>query len=57
MTHKKHSATAFFGNVLHLAETFLLKLGVAYRQNLVDDQNLRFKTRGDGKGQSHIHSA
>ena len=43
--------------VVHLAEAFLLELSVADRQHLVDDQNLRFQMRRDGKGEAHIHAA
>ena len=39
-----------------LAEAFLLELGVADREHLVDDQDLGFEMRGDGKGETHIHA-
>ena len=40
-----------------LAEAFLLKLGVAHRENLVDEQNLRLEVRRDREGETEIHPA
>ena len=45
------------GHVLHLAEALLLEGGVADRQHLVDDQDLRLEVRGHGEGQAHVHAA
>ena len=41
----------------HLAEAFLLKLGIADRQHLVDDQNLGLQMRRDREGEPNIHAA
>src|SRR4029079_485341 len=43
-------------HLAHLAQTFLLKLGIAHRQNLVDDKDLWLKMRGYGKSQPNRHS-
>ena len=44
-------------DVAHLAQALLLKRGVADRQHLVDDQDLRLQVRGDGERQPHVHAA
>ena len=44
-------------DVLHLAEALLLELGVADRQHLVDDQDLRLEMRRHGEGEPHVHAA
>ncbi len=36
-------------------KALLLKLRVAYCQDLVDQENLRLQMRGHGEGQPHIH--
>ena len=43
-------------DVLHLAEALALKLRVAHRQHLIDDQDLGVQVRGDREGQPHIHA-
>ena len=40
----------------HLSQAFLLELGVADGQDLVDEQDLGLQVRGDGEGQAHIHA-
>src|SRR4051812_25445749 len=42
---------------LHLPNAFLLEFRVAYRQDLVNDENVRLKVRRDRKCQTHIHAA
>ena len=44
-------------DVLHLAEALVLELGVADREHLVDEQDLRLEVRGDGEYEAHLHSA
>ena len=46
-----------FGRLLHLAQALALKLGVADRQHLVDDQDLRLQVRGHRERQPHVHAA
>ena len=48
----KQNRAIFLGrDRMHLAEAFFLKLGVADRQHLVDDQDFRLQMRRDRKGQ------
>ena len=56
VAHKQHRP-AMPGHILHLAEALLLKLGVADRQHLVDDQNLRLQMRRHREREPHIHAA
>src|SRR5262249_31318757 len=44
------------GGVADLAQALLLERRVADRQHLVDEQDLGFQMRGDGKGQAHEHA-
>ena len=46
-----------FGNILHLPKAFFLKLGIAYCQDFVDNQNLGFEMGGDGEGEADLHAA
>ena len=43
-------------DLIHLAKTLLLELGIADREHLVDDQDFRLQMRRDGKRQPHIHA-
>ena len=43
--------------VLHPPEAALLELGVADREHLVDEQDLRLEMRGDREREAHVHSA
>src|ERR1043166_9800557 len=56
VTDEQHGSTAF-GDFAHFAEAFLLKLCVAHGQDFVNDQNLGFEMRGDGKRKPNIHAA
>jgi hypothetical protein len=40
MTHKQHGSAFAFGDILHLADGFLLELGVADGQDFVHHQDL-----------------
>ena len=44
-------------HLLHLAETFLLKRGVADREHFVDQEDVRLQVRGDREGEPHVHAA
>src|SRR5215475_853061 len=44
-------------NVLHFADTFILKSRVAYSQHFIDQQNFRLQMGGHGESQAHVHSA
>ena len=57
MADEQHRAAFAGGHLAHLAQAFLLKLGVADRQHLVDDQDLRLQMRRDREGEPHIHAA
>ena len=56
MADEQHRAPAA-RDVAHLAEAFLLKLGVADRQHFIDDQDFRVEVRGDGEREAHVHAA
>ena len=43
--------------VLHPPEAPPLELGVADREHLVDEQDLRLEVRGDREGKAHVHAA
>src|SRR5271157_1173847 len=45
------------GDILHLPEAFLLELGVADGQHLVDDQDFGIEIRCDRECQPHVHAA
>src|ERR1700688_2793182 len=53
----KNNGSARLRHVVHLAQTFFLKLGVAHRQSFVDEENFRIEVRRDGESEPHIHSA
>ena len=55
MAHKQHRAT-LARHIAHLAQALLLELGVAHRQHLVHQQDLRFQVGGDGERQPHVHA-
>jgi hypothetical protein len=44
-------------HVAHLAKTLALKVLVADRQHLVDNQDFAAQVRRDGEGQAHVHAA
>ena len=41
----------------NLVKTFLFKFSIAYTQNLIDQHNIGFQDRTDGKGQFGMHTA
>ena len=55
LTNKHRPALAC--GIADLAQTFLLKNGIPYGQNLIDQQNLGFQMGGNRKGQPNVHSA
>ena len=54
VAHEQHRATAAL-HLRHLAETFSLELGVADRQDLVDDHDFGVEVRRDCERQSQVH--
>jgi hypothetical protein len=44
-------------HIIHLTETFLLKVRVADRKHFINDQDFRIQVRGHGKGKPQIHPA
>src|SRR5712691_3675687 len=56
VTDEKYRSTAG-AHVAHFAETFLLKAGVANREDFVHQQDLRFKKRRNRKRQALVHAA
>ena len=53
---KQHRAAVAARDLVHLAEAFLLELGIADREHFVDDQDFRLQMRRDGEGEAHIHA-
>jgi len=53
--HEHRAALARY--VAHLAQAFLLERGVADREDLVNEENLRLQVRGHGKGEPQMHAA
>ena len=56
MTHEEDSAAFALGDVLHLADGFLLELGVAYGEDFVHDEDLGFEKGCYGEAQTDSHS-
>ena len=44
-------------DLAHPSEAALLELGVADREHLVDDQDVRLEVRGDREAEAHVHPA
>ena len=44
-------------HVLHLPKTFLLKLGVAYREHFVDEKNLWVEVSSNRESEPYIHAS
>src|ERR1700682_739709 len=55
MADKQHGP-AFLADVLHLAETFLLELSVADRQDLIDHQDIGLYMRSYRERQPYVHA-
>src|SRR6266849_1488814 len=53
----KDNRAAGAGYVSHFPQTRALKFDVADGENFIDQQNFRFKVRGNRKGQAHKHAA
>ena len=56
MADEEHGA-ALLGDVSHLAEALPLEIGIADREDLVDEEDLRLEMRGDGERESEVHPA
>src|SRR5215831_17680296 len=53
----EQDGSAFPRHIPHLAEALLLEGRVPYREDLVENKNLRLEVGGDGEGQTYIHAA
>ena len=53
----EHDRAPVLGDLLHLAEALALEVGVADREHLVDEQDLRLEVRGDREREPHVHAA
>src|SRR5277367_5851574 len=56
MAYEHHRSSLPPRYLVHFAKAFLLKLGIADRQHLVDNQNFRLQMRGNGKCKSNVHA-
>ena len=52
----EHDRTTFIAHVVEDVETLLLEGGIADREHLIDEQDLRVHLDGNRKGQTHMHS-
>ena len=57
MAHEQHRSAFASGNVLHLANSFLLKLSIADSEDFVNDQNLRVEVGCYSETQTDHHTA
>ena len=57
MTHKQHRTSFATGNILHLADGFLLELGIADSKDFVHHQNLGVEMRSHSEAQTNGHTA
>lgn len=57
MAHEQYSSAFAFGDILHLADGFLLELGIADSQNLVHHQDLGVEVRSNSEAQTDHHTA
>ena len=53
---EEDGAAVGVGDGLHLADGFLLELGIAHGEDLVNNQNLRVKMSGYGKTEPDHHA-
>src|SRR5262249_51584223 len=56
VANQQYRPTLARGNVLHLAQTLLLKLIVADSEHFINDEHVTFEVRGDREGETHIHA-
>src|SRR5947207_7295874 len=56
MADEQHGAALGTRNVVHLADAFLLELGISDSKHLINEKDLRFEMGGDSECQSHIHA-
>ena len=57
MADEQHRAALLRDVAASSPEALLLELGVADREHLVDDEDLRLEVRGDRERQPHVHPA
>ncbi len=51
------NGAALTRHLVHLAQAFLLELGIADGENLIHDEDFRLHVGGDGEGEPYIHAA
>src|SRR5438034_554526 len=56
MSHEQNRSTALY-YLAHFVKTFLLEIGIADGQHLVNNQDLRIEMRCHREGKPHIHAA
>jgi len=56
MTDKQHGSSTPTANILHFADGFLLKLGIADSENLVDDEDFGLHEGGDSEAETYGHT-
>ena len=56
MTHEEDGTALALGDVFHLADGFLLELGIADGEDFVYDEDLRFEEGGYGEAQTDCHT-
>lgn len=56
MAHKKHCSSFALGDVLHLADGFLLELGIADGEDFVHDEDLGIEVGRHGEAQTDHHT-
>src|SRR5438105_189453 len=52
----QHDRLALFAKLIQASVTLGAKLGIAYCQHLINQQNIGIYLRGDGKSQTHEHA-
>ena len=57
MGDEEDGAAFALGDVFHLADGFLLELGVAYGEDFVHDEDLGVEVGCYGKAEAHHHTA
>src|ERR1700760_1283106 len=56
MAYENHRSSPPPRILVPFAKAFLLKLGIADRQHLVDNQNFRLQMRGNGECKPNVHA-
>src|ERR1035441_1591074 len=56
MAHEQYRATFLVGDFAHLAKALFLKCRITDSEDLVHQEDFRFKVRRDGEGQADVHA-